>query len=1014
MTAALAWLALLPAGGDDSPRPVDRPEGPPPGEVADSFVPAPGLAVDLVAAEPLVTDPVALRFDETGRAWVVEMRDYPTPPPGGFTAENPPRGRVRVLEDTDGDGRFDAATTFADRLAFPTGVQPWRGGAFVTLAGRVSFFPDADRDGAADREEVWFTGFAEGNEQLRANRPTLGADGLIYIANGLRGGTVGRGPGHPSFSALSPKRKRGVRSADGGLTSGPSLALRAHTTNDDDVFPLDISGRDFAFDPHAGSARAAAGAGQFGMSLDDYGDRFFCENRRPVRHAVLPDALAALNPHYAAPSVVHDVAAWGADSQLFPVRAGFTTSLAHAGQFTAACGLLRYLGGNLAGGEPGDAFAGDFFVCEPTVGVVRREIPTPAGATFNSRPARAGAEFLASSSPWFRPVNLTAGPDGAIYVCDFARAVVEHPHWMPPELKDRPDLRDGATLGRLWRVRRASVSQNEPAAAVFADATVARLAELLSDPNGWRRATASRLLYERRDPAAVPAVRAALRTGSHPGGRARAAYYLSAAGELTDADALAGLNDPHPRVAGVVARLAADGAASEAVRTAIAGKLKNAGGRPAFDLCVALAPHAVGPGAWPGAFGALVAAARRGDDPYLHAAVLAGAGRGGHPVGLTAALWRAAASDANPIDPARDAALLEASAAIAGRRGEIAATAGMAVGSALADRELSPAAAAVLRGLHATAAGPLKTELHRLPAADRATLAGAVGAFLETSRDRPGDAILLGLLAETRPQLFALAADDPDPAVRVAAVRALARPAAPADEPPAPFVELIAGLPAETPAVREALLDLALAAPDRTATLLDLIDAGELSPAAVGPARARRLTDHADPAVRARAAELFAPAGDRAAALAAYRSCLELEGDVERGRIEFARVCATCHAVDGAGVAVGSDISDTYNRTPESLLTDILDPNRAVDGGGLAYAALTTDGRVLTGVLKSETAGSVTLAAPGGAVHAVPRGELLELRAEGISLMPAGLETQLTPAQMADLIAFLKGWRYAE
>ena len=277
-----------------------------------------------------------------------------------------------------------------------------------------------------------------------------------------------RGPGHPSFSAVSPKRKRGVRSADGGLTSNPSLALRAHTSNDDDVFPLDISGRDFAFDPHAGSARAAAGAGQFGMSLDDYGDRFFCENRKPVRHAVLPDALAALNPHYAAPSAVHDVAAWGANSRLFPVRAGFTTSLAHAGQFTAACGLLRYLGGNLAGGEPGDAFAGDFFVCEPTVGVVRREIPAPAGATFNSRPARTGGGVSGVVLALVPPGE----PDGRAGTGRFISAtspgaVVEHPHWMPPELKDRPDLRDGAALGRLWRVRRASVSQNEPAGGGF-------------------------------------------------------------------------------------------------------------------------------------------------------------------------------------------------------------------------------------------------------------------------------------------------------------------------------------------------------------------------------------------------------------------------------------------------------------------------------------------------------------------------------------------------------------------
>ncbi|NNJ28047.1 PVC-type heme-binding CxxCH protein [Alienimonas chondri] len=969
MTAAPLAVLLAAAFAAEPVDPAET-EGPSPAQIAATLVVAPGLTVELAAAEPLIVDPVALRFDERGRAWVVEMGDYPTPPPEGFSEENPPRGRVRILEDEDGDGTFDTAMTFADRLLFPTGLQPWKGGTFVTLAGRVSYFPDetgpeGTPDGTADREDVWFAGFAEENEQLRANHPTLGPDGWVYVANGLRGGKIVLGEANPSAAKQA------------------------------DDAPLDLSGRTFAFNPHTGEAKVVAGAGQYGLSIDAFGNRFFCENRKPVRHAVLPDSLTALNPHLAVESAVHDVAAWGPDSKLYPTQKAFTTSLAHAGQFTAACGVL-----NVPMFAPPWAVCDPVaYVCEPTAGIVHREVLRSDGATFTSKPAREGVEFLTSTSPWFRPVDLAIGPDGSLYVVDMARAVIEHPHWMPEELKNRPDLRYGETRGRLWRVRTENQSYQQFGTETGKPLVEADLSELVEALHRTHQTaiTAIRILHERRDPQAHLWIRDMNSVYWNDEGLSYGLAYLAAVGALTERDVLHGIRE----LPGRTARLAAEsGVLTPKVRAAIFEVLREEGayfGDVAFDLCVALAPHADDPAV----FEALVKAAVRSDDPYLHTAVLAGAGRAGQPTPLTAALWLS--ETPVPLD------LLERSAEVAGRRGEVTATMGMAVGSALADRVVSDKAAAVLRGLDRGTGPALRREFAALEPNYRETLAAAFKQRVTRSESRAEDLFLLALLKETWPNLAEIAASDADPAVRVAAVRRLARTESEA------AAGLVARLPAETPAVRAALIDLALTAPDRSAALLTLVEEQELTAAAVGPAATRRLLKSKDEALRERAeAALSGGSADRAEVLEHYQSVLKIEGDVARGRAAFTRACATCHAVDGVGTAVGADISDTYNRTPESLLTNILDPNKAVDVGGFAYTVLTADGRVLTGLLTSETAGSISLQSPGGETVTLPRTEVIELQSEGVSLMPVGLEEQLTPQQMADLLAFLKGWRYEE
>ena len=173
---------------DEKPAPVTGPVSP--RDSLQYLETHPDLKVELVASEPQVIDPVALAFDEHGRLWVVEMTDYPNGPGQG----EPPRSRIRLLKDKDGDGFYETAETFADKLLFANGVQPWRGGVIVTMAGEVAYFHDEDGDGRADLRETWYTGFKEENPQLRANHPTFGLDNQIYIANGLRGGVVDRAP----------------------------------------------------------------------------------------------------------------------------------------------------------------------------------------------------------------------------------------------------------------------------------------------------------------------------------------------------------------------------------------------------------------------------------------------------------------------------------------------------------------------------------------------------------------------------------------------------------------------------------------------------------------------------------------------------------------------------------------------------------------------------------------------------------------------------------------------------
>jgi putative heme-binding domain-containing protein len=254
-----------------------------------------------------------------------------------------------------------------------------------------------------------------------------------------------------------------------------------------------------------------------------------------------------------------------------------------------------------------------------------------------------------------------------------------------------------------------------------------------------------------------------------------------------------------------------------------------------------------------------------------------------------------------------------------------------------------------------------------------------------------------------------LAAAGTDQEVRLAAIATVSRWTDPSIDD-----ALLADVASQTPAIRRAVLDVSCGQPSRAARLLEAIDSGSLAATLLTPDHWKRLAGLADAALTGRAAALQAASqpADRQEVVARYRAALEQAGNVGRGRLVFTKHCAGCHRIGDVGVNVGPDISDSRTQKPEQYLVHILDPNRVIDANFFAYTVVLADGRALTGLVVSEAGGAVTLRQQDGKEVTLGRDEIETISNSGVSLMPVGMERAITVPEMADLIAFIKGWRY--
>ncbi len=926
------------------------------------------LVVELVAAEPLIQDPVAFDWGPDGRLWVVEMRDYPNGIRwhGQGDPVGDPGGRVKILSDEDGDGQYDTAATFLDAIPFPTGIKVWREGALISAVPDILYAVDTDGDDVADRREVLYRGFATGNQQHRANGLRWGLDNWLHVANGDSGGTIE------------------------SLPTGRKLSIR---------------GRDLRIQPDSGDLQAESGQTQFGRNRDDWGNWFGGNNSNPMWHYVLDDTYLRRNPHVAPPSLRNQVSEQPGAAPVFPTSLTVTrfNDFDRANRFTSACSPIIYR--DTLCGDPGQAWS---YVCEPVHNLVHRELVSRDGLTFTSRraPTETNAEFLSSTDNWFRPTMVRTGPDGAIWIADMYRLVIEHPEWIPADWQERLDLRGGSDRGRIYRVRRKDRELREVPR--FDGMTTEELVAAIESPNGTQRDLVHQMLIWQGDPGAVPKLQRIVRDSQLPQARVQALCALDGLDGLDDDTLLVASRDPHFAVRRHAIRLA-EPRLAESRRLAERLVEMCADDDPQVRLQVA---YSLGALETPSSGELVARMAATTEDPYLLAALHSSLHEKNVLEALHVSLTEQIIS-ARWLDPlVATAVALDNPTLLTGAL----------------QRLLDPGPDGYRSWQFTAVATFLDKALGRkrntadwLDGKTQERLAGLVAAAEATARDRNASLAdrqaaieLLARLPSTdgRQTLTELLAPRHGTAIQVAAARGLAGQRVPTA---ATAKLLLDGWNSHTPGLRAEILDLLLSRTEWSAVLLDAVQAKDVQASHLNAHRRQQLTRHKETTIRTRAAKLFSvPENpDRQQVVAAYGKVTALAGDPQRGRELFAKHCATCHRWRDVGHAIGPDLAALTDNSVSALLTAVLDPNRAVEDKFLEYVAVTQSGRQHRGMIQGESANSISLVGPNNKITTLLRTELDEFRTLGKSLMPEGLEKEIPPQDLANIFAYLRESRPA-
>ena len=499
---------------------VEVPPAPPlsPAQALETFTIAPGFRIECVAAEPLIQDPVALAFDADGRMWAAEMTSYM--PDAYGTGEKEPNGKIVILEDTDGDGRMDKRRVWLDNQLLPRAVLPIRDGALVGTPPYLYFWRDTDNDGKADTKQLVADDYGnpKSNPEHQANGLLVGIDNWIYSANYNK-----RFRWAPDDEAAAKGDKHAVK----WLVS--RMPMR----------------------------------GQWGLSMDDFGRLYHDSNSDYLRaDLVPPHYYPGRNPHQSGQSGVNHQL--DKDQTVYPIRPtpavnrgyrkGFLRPDGSLKEFTAACGPCVYRGGIFP-----DDCDGDAWVCEPSAHLVRRADVSEDGLLLKADNAYDGREFLASTDERFRPVNIHVGPDGALYVVDMYRGILQHVYYLTGYLRElhlRRDMELPIHMGRVYRIVHETSKPHDVPPMSRMKGT--ELVKLLSHPNGWVRDTAQRLIVERKDRSVLRELRAIATDDSSRDWRpaVHALWTLEGINGIDAKTTLAAAGSEHPQVVAHAVRLA--------------------------------------------------------------------------------------------------------------------------------------------------------------------------------------------------------------------------------------------------------------------------------------------------------------------------------------------------------------------------------------------------------------------------------------------------------------------------
>lgn len=966
-------------------------------EAQKSFQIQPGFRIELVASEPLVKDPVAFAFNANGELFVVEMCDY-------SEQETEHLGSIARLVDTDRDGRMDQRTTFAEKLSWPTAVWPWKDGVIVAEPPQLTWMRDTNGDGVSDVREVWYDGFGRGNVQGLVNSLRWTVEGTIQ-----------------------------------GATSSSGADLRRGLAPTDAKIEVALRGRDFEIDPFDQRLTPASGGGQHGMCFNRWGDKFATSNSDHLQQIVNLDAwLATHKPSVPIPSLRRSIAVDGPQAEVYrasPVEpwrivrtrlrmSGAVPGVVEgggraAGYFTGATGTW-VMDSEAGFGESGFDAA---LVCDVGSNLVHRKRLTSKGLFWSGERIDKESELVRSSDIWFRPVQLGDGPDGALYIADMYREVIEHPKSLPPVIKRHLDLTSGRDRGRIWRlVPTSSTVVTTPQATVQpGKLSSAELVKLLHHPVAWQRRTASQLLVERQDASTAPALEESAVTSTRPEGRVLALHVLNRIGKLNDALLKRALADKHPRVLAHAIRLASRNPGADTFADELERVSRIATDAP-VQLALAMTAESLSATRKTKILSSLMALSK---EPLVRAAIIVSAGNEAPSLFASANSYSSVSDEWLGLVLPGWAQTLQIKTA----------SGNTAAGSD------NPFRSSVANLLARELTGQDETRKLWTNALCKLSNRSAADSILALLDDKTRKSFLvdfIGLRSQEAVEALEKSPDSksqlealrwirlmPTSELEKLATRAIA-PTSPEalqvaladsllwNDPEKALQILLPKLKSLTPALKSQVLTRVLGYSQALGPVADAIERKEITRAEIAPDVRQQLFAVPNKQQAERFKKLLNTASsDRAQVIERYRLGLaKIAGLTAEGRaaggMMFQKVCAQCHRLKDVGNDVGPPLKQLGDKSPDQLLEIILDPNREVDPKYLGYSVLLTDGRVMSGIIREESAGQIVLAEAGGKLHTISRGEIDQLKTTGQSLMPIGLEEQITPEQMAQLIAYLK------
>jgi putative membrane-bound dehydrogenase-like protein len=1000
---AFLSAVLLPSG-------LARAQGYAPDVAAQKMTVADGFAVHLVAAEPMVRQPVAIEFDERGRLWVIQYLQYPNP--AGLKRvkvdrysrtvydripEPPPKGpkgadRITILSDFDPNGRARKAKDFLSDLNLATGIAFGHGGVFVLQTPYLLFYPDRDRDDVPDGDpDVLLRGFGMEDAHSVANSLTWGPDGWLY---GCQGSTV-------------TANINGIEFQQGVWRYHP-ITRR---------FELFCEG----------------GGNSWGLDFDQHGNLFYSTNVGgfTMLHGVQGGYYWK---QFGKHGALHN-----------PFTFGFFDHVQHA----------HFKGGHVTAGGivyQGDSFPerlrGKYIAADLLGHAVYWHDLTPHGSSFRSAH---GGDLLLANDTWFAPCDVTLGPDGSVYVADWFDKRTAHPD---------PDADWDRSNGRIYRIAYKGEGNREPnelfdVAKLRSD----KLVSLLSHPNDWFRRKARRVLADRRDPEVIFPLRTMLYEAKDEGLQLQALWALYVSGGFTDSLAEKLLDHPNAhvrrwtvrflgdecRVSATLAKRLTELAAAEpnaVVRSQLLSTAKRLPPQDGLPIVLAILRRNVD-----------------GVDPHIPLlawwAVEAHAVRARELVlemfGTRAAwqtplvrdviferLMRRYAAEGGQAGLQACARLL--SAAPASEKGHLLA----ALDQGLQDRPARPrSTAGTLFNDRAVVEKAVQSEFvnePRLPpelaqqlddlwkndtldatlirvcarlgraaakvravtlATDPKAATPMRLALLETIADI-GDSSCVGSL------LKLLGGGEPED-IQMAVLSTLQR--FDRSEIPAALLQRYPNL---SPRLRARASEVLLSRSAWAKAFLEEVDRGRFEAKEVPAERLRVVALHEDRALdelvrkhwgniqpgtpEEKLAEMRRLSNDLRAA----------EGKPSAGRVLFRKHCATCHKLFDEGESLGPDLTYANRKDREYLLASIVDPSAVIRKEYLAYVVQTKDGRSLTGLIAEQTPSAVTLLDAKNQRTKVLRNQIESIQESPVSLMPDNLLKELKPQELRDLFSYLQ------